>query len=170
MFWTSIRCNLRDPNESDLFNRWYNDQHAPRYIRQPGFRRGWRLERLDHPAQRSNPTQRYLAIYETDTVSAFNAALARDLEASHPWGSGKLVSSIGSVPITAMFSLMVARRPQSANSADSGRSSESISKPKILGPRPPSMNGTTQSTFRKSAVFPASADRGGSSLSRTQGT
>jgi len=85
MFWTFIRCNLRDPNESDLFNRWYNDEHAPRYIRQPGFRRGWRLERLDHPAQRGNPRQRYLAIYETDTVSAFNAALARDLEESHPW-------------------------------------------------------------------------------------
>jgi hypothetical protein len=43
-FWAVIRCNLRDLSTAGEFNRWYNQQHAPRYIRQRGFRRGWRLE------------------------------------------------------------------------------------------------------------------------------
>jgi hypothetical protein len=85
MIWAVIRCNLRDPARADKFNHWYNGQHAPRYIRQPGFRRGWRLEKLDHPAQRGDPGQRYLAIYETESAAAFNAALDRDLVESHPW-------------------------------------------------------------------------------------
>jgi hypothetical protein len=85
MFWAVIRCNLRDPRAADEFNRWYNGQHAPRYIRQPGFCRGWRLEKLDHSAQRGDPGQRYLAVYEIESVADFNAALDRDLAESHPW-------------------------------------------------------------------------------------
>lgn len=85
MFWAIIRCNLRDPATADAFNRWYNLEHAPRYIRQPGFVRGWRLERLDRPEQRGDPGQRYLAVYETKTIAAFNDALERDRAESHPW-------------------------------------------------------------------------------------
>lgn len=85
MFWAVIRCNLRDPSLADAFNRWYNLQHAPRYIAQPGFRRGWRLERLERPGQRGDPGQRYLAVYDIDAVAAFNAALDRDLAEGHPW-------------------------------------------------------------------------------------
>lgn len=85
MFWAVIKCNLRDPSEAKKFNAWYNEQHAPRYVAQPGFRRGWRLERLDREGQRGDPGQRYLAIYEIDAVADFNAALDRDLAESHPW-------------------------------------------------------------------------------------
>jgi|HubBroStandDraft_6_1064221.scaffolds.fasta_scaffold426623_2 hypothetical protein len=85
MYWAVIRCNLRDPGTASEFNRWYNVHHLPRYVRQPGFRRGWRLERLDHPAQRGNPGQRYLAVYEIESVAAFNAALDRDFVDEHPW-------------------------------------------------------------------------------------
>jgi hypothetical protein len=86
MFWTVVRCNLRDPKRADEFNRWYDEQHAPRYIGQPGFRRGWRLEKLDHAAQRGDPGQRYLAICETESVAAFNAAVDRDFATrGHPW-------------------------------------------------------------------------------------
>ncbi|MEQ8349154.1 MAG: DUF4286 family protein [Sneathiellaceae bacterium] len=85
MFWAVIKCNLVDPETADAFNAWYNASHAPRYIRQPAFRRGWRLERLDHAAQRGDPGQRYQAIYEVDAVADFNAALDRDHAESHPW-------------------------------------------------------------------------------------
>lgn len=85
MFWAVIKCNLRDPGAVGEFNAWYNGQHAPRYIVQPGFRRGWRLERFDQAGQRGQPGQRFLAIYEVDSVAAFNAALERDLAESHPW-------------------------------------------------------------------------------------
>ncbi len=85
MFWAVIRCNLRDESAAPDFNRWYNLKHAPRYIAQPGFRRGWRLERLDHSDQRGDPGQRYLAVYEIESIAAFNAALDRDLAESHPW-------------------------------------------------------------------------------------
>lgn len=83
--WAFIRCDLIDPAEAATFNRWYNDEHAPRYVRQPGFRRAWRLERLDLPEQRGTPHQRYLAVYETETVADFNDVLRRDAEDSHPW-------------------------------------------------------------------------------------
>jgi hypothetical protein len=85
MFWAVIRCNLQSGVDEPLFNAWYNREHAPRYIGQAGFTRGWRLRRLDHPAQRGDPGQRYLAIYEVDAVAAFNAALARDFVEGHPW-------------------------------------------------------------------------------------
>jgi hypothetical protein len=85
MFWAVIRCNLRDPGAAAEFNRWYDGRHLPRYVRQPGFRRGWRLEKLDHPAERGDPGQRYLAIYEMESVAAFNAALERDHLHGHPW-------------------------------------------------------------------------------------
>jgi hypothetical protein len=85
MFWAVIKCNLHDLGAAREFNEWYNREHAPRYIAQPGFRRGWRLERFDQPGQRGEPGQRFLAVYEIDTVAAFNAALERDLAESHPW-------------------------------------------------------------------------------------
>jgi hypothetical protein len=85
MFWAIISCNLRDPREAAAFNAWYNGQHAPRYIAQEGFRRGWRLERFDQTGQRGEPRQRFVAVYEIDTIAAFNAALERDLAESHPW-------------------------------------------------------------------------------------
>jgi hypothetical protein len=85
MFWAVIKCNLRDRGTADEFNAWYNGEHAPRYITQPGFRRGWRIERFDQAGQRGEPGQRFVAVYEIDSVAAFNAALQRDLAASHPW-------------------------------------------------------------------------------------
>ena len=54
-------------------------------MRQPGFRHGWRLERLDHPSQHGDPGQRYQAIYEVDAVADFDAALDRGHAESHPW-------------------------------------------------------------------------------------
>lgn len=85
MFWAVVKCNLCDPNAAPEFNDWYNRQHAPRYIAQPGFRRGWRLERFDQAGQRGEPGQRYLAVYEIESIAAFNAVLERDLAKSHPW-------------------------------------------------------------------------------------
>jgi hypothetical protein len=41
--------------------------------------------KLDRAGQRGDPGQRYLAIYETESVAAFNAALDRDFAESHPW-------------------------------------------------------------------------------------
>jgi hypothetical protein len=85
MFWSVIKCNLLDTAAADEFNEWYNNEHAPRYIAQPGFRRGWRLERYDQPGQRGEAGQRFVAVYETESIGAFNAALERDFAQSHPW-------------------------------------------------------------------------------------
>jgi hypothetical protein len=83
MFW------VRDASAVLEFNEWYNGQHAPRYIAQAGFRRGWRLERFDQAGQRGELGQRFVAIYEIDSIAAFNAALERDLAESHPWEKWK---------------------------------------------------------------------------------
>jgi hypothetical protein len=85
MFWAVVKCNLRDPSAVEAFNEWYNTQHAPRYIAQPGFRRGWRLERFDQTGQRGTLGQRFVAGYEVESTAVFNAALERDLTTSHPW-------------------------------------------------------------------------------------
>jgi hypothetical protein len=85
MFWAVIKCNLCDQSAAQEFNESYNRHHAPRYIAHPSFRHGGRLERFDQTGQPGDPGQRYLAIYEIDSVGAFNAALDRDLAASHQW-------------------------------------------------------------------------------------
>jgi hypothetical protein len=48
------------------------------------FSGGWPLKRFDQTGQCGDPGQRYLAIYEFDSVGAFNAALQGTFAASHP--------------------------------------------------------------------------------------
>lgn len=86
MFWAVIKANLKDPCYVDAFHEWYNKHHMPLYVGQPGFRRGWRLQRVDRPGQKGAPQQEFLAIYEVATVQAFNDALKRaETMGEHPW-------------------------------------------------------------------------------------
>lgn len=85
--WSVVKASIsaqgRDREEE--FNAWYNDQHVPEWVAKPGFRRGWRLRELDHPAQERAHVHGYYATYELDSVTAFNDALAQSHGA--PWGS-----------------------------------------------------------------------------------
>jgi hypothetical protein len=85
MFWAVIKCDLLDRSDEAAFNQWYNGEHAPRYIAQPGFTRGWRLSKHDLVTGRDAADQRFQAIYEVANIAAFNAALDRDFRDGHPW-------------------------------------------------------------------------------------
>jgi hypothetical protein len=78
----SISAAGRDREEE--FNAWYDKQHVPEWVAQPGFVRGWRLRALEHPAQAQAHVHGYYAVYELDSVAAFNDALTRSDGA--PWG------------------------------------------------------------------------------------
>lgn len=92
MFWAVIKANLRDPATEERFNDWYNHVHVPEYVSYPGFRRGWRIERLQRRMMgggepRPNMLdQKFMAIYEVDHIESFNNALKRTEERGHhPW-------------------------------------------------------------------------------------
>ena len=161
MFWAVIKCNLRDPGAVGEFNAWYNGQHAPRYIVQPGFRRGWRLERFDQAGQRGQPGQRFLAIYEVDSVAAFNAALERDLAVSHPWEQWE--TRIQDWQRTYYRNLLTygGVQPERGNKGRSGLSSVSISIGLKRRRSRHSTLGTTIGTFPRSAALPVLAAPGG---------
>lgn len=85
--WSVVKASIAPAGRSreEEFNGWYNTQHVPEWVAQPGFIRAWRLRALhDHPAQRQPHQHGYCAVYELHSVAAFNNALA----ASHgaPWG------------------------------------------------------------------------------------
>jgi hypothetical protein len=84
--WSVVKASIspagRDREEE--FNAWYNERHVPEWVAQPGFVRGWRLRALDHPNQTHPHEHGYYAVYELDSVDAFNDALARSHGA--PWG------------------------------------------------------------------------------------
>jgi hypothetical protein len=86
--WSVVKASISAAGRAreEEFNDWYNREHVPEWVAKPGFRRGWRLAALhEHPAQRQAHVHGYYAVYELDSVGAFNDALA----ASHgaPWGS-----------------------------------------------------------------------------------
>jgi hypothetical protein len=91
MYWAVIRCNLLDPGDTNAFNDWYNCEHVPHYVSQKGFRRAWRLQRIERPEQRGKPSQKFLAIYETVSIDAFNQVLGAAAAAKgHPWEGWEL--------------------------------------------------------------------------------
>jgi len=91
MFWAVIKANLRDPAIEGRFNDWYNRVHVPEYVGQPGFRRGWRTERLERRVMGAEPRpgmadQKFMALYEVDSIEAFDSALKRTSDRGlHAW-------------------------------------------------------------------------------------
>lgn len=89
VFWSVVKTNVAPDGaeREDEFNEWWDD-HAAEYVAKEGFSFGWRLRALDHEAAIGQPSHRYLAVYEVDSVAAFNRALAEGTH-SHPgdpWG------------------------------------------------------------------------------------
>jgi hypothetical protein len=84
--WSVVKASISAAgrDREDEFNVWYNERHVPEWVAQPGFRRGWRLRALDHPTQTHPHEHGYYAVYELESVDAFNDALARSDGA--PWG------------------------------------------------------------------------------------
>lgn len=92
MYWAVIKASLRDPAIEPRFNDWYNRVHVPEYVGYPGFRRGWRIERIERrnmSADAPRPDvrdQKFMAIYEVDHIDSFNDALRRTQERGlHAW-------------------------------------------------------------------------------------
>jgi hypothetical protein len=86
VYWTVVKANLSDGRLDAEFNEWYNRVHVPNFVAMPGFTRAWRIRRLMHSAQRGDPGQEFLAIYETETIEAFLAALHKtEAESGHSW-------------------------------------------------------------------------------------
>jgi hypothetical protein len=57
-----------DPAHEDEWDRWYTDSHLAGVLSVPGYARGARFRRLDHPALADfNTGPRYLALYECDS-------------------------------------------------------------------------------------------------------
>ena len=86
--WSVVKASIATAGRAreEEFNDWYNTQHVPEWVAQPGFIRAWRLRAPHgHPAQPKPHEHGYYAVYELDSIAAFNDALA----ASHgaPWGS-----------------------------------------------------------------------------------
>ncbi len=84
--WSVVKASISTAGRAREaeFNAWYNERHVPEWVAQPGFVRGWRLRALDHPTQTHPHEHGYYAVYELDSVTAFNDALARSHGA--PWG------------------------------------------------------------------------------------
>jgi hypothetical protein len=84
--WSVVKASISAAGRSREaeFNDWYNRQHVPEWVAQPGFVRGWRLRALEHPTQTHLHEHGYYAVYELDSATAFNDALARSHGA--PWG------------------------------------------------------------------------------------
>jgi hypothetical protein len=86
VYWTVVKANLSDGRLDAEFNDWYNRVHVPNFVAMPGFTRAWRVRRLMHSEQRGDPGQEFLAIYETETIDAFLAALHKtELKSGHSW-------------------------------------------------------------------------------------
>lgn len=86
--WSVVKASIAPAGRGreEEFNDWYNREHVPEWVAKPGFGRGWRLRALqDHPAQRKPHEHGYYAVYELESVSAFNNALTAAQGA--PWGS-----------------------------------------------------------------------------------
>jgi len=86
VYWTVVKANLSDRRLDGEFNDWYNNVHVPNFLAMAGFTRAWRIRRLMHPEQRGDPGQEFLAIYETETIDVFLAALHKtEVESGHSW-------------------------------------------------------------------------------------
>jgi hypothetical protein len=86
MYWSVVKANLKDMSYEDEFNHWYNSTHVPVYVSRPGFRRAWRLRRIDSEGQRGEKGQTFMAIYEIVSIEFFANALKKALETfDHPW-------------------------------------------------------------------------------------
>jgi hypothetical protein len=86
-FWSVVKANI-SPTGSHReleFNDWYNREHVPEWVSKQGFVRGWRLRALEHSGQEGVHHHSYYAIYELESIAAFNDALAQSQGA--PWGS-----------------------------------------------------------------------------------
>jgi hypothetical protein len=86
-FWSVVKANISPAgrHREAEFNDWYNHEHVPEWVAKPGFVRAWRLRALEHPEQDGVHRHAYYAIYELESIAAFNDALARSGGA--PWGS-----------------------------------------------------------------------------------
>ena len=57
-----------DPAHETDWDRWYTESHLPGVLNVPGYARGGRFRRLDHPALDDfNTGPKYLALYECDS-------------------------------------------------------------------------------------------------------
>jgi hypothetical protein len=85
-FWGVVKANIsaRGRQWEAEFNDWYNREHVPEWASKPGFVRAWRLRALEHDGQEGVHHHAYYAIYELESVAAFNEAIARSEGA--PWG------------------------------------------------------------------------------------
>jgi hypothetical protein len=86
-FWSVVKANIAPAgrHREGEFNDWYDREHVPEWVSRPGFIRGWRLRALEHPRQEGVHHHAYYAIYELESIAAFNDALAQSHGA--PWGS-----------------------------------------------------------------------------------
>jgi hypothetical protein len=83
-FWAVVKANITDAGRSREaeFSDWWSQEHVPEYVARDGFFSGRRLHLVGAPEAGSPETHEYLAIYEVETVAAFNDALAD----GPPWG------------------------------------------------------------------------------------
>jgi hypothetical protein len=85
-FWAVVRISLVDTERDTAeFNRWYDDIHVPEFVDQPGIDHGWRNEKIEHEHQLGEVDEQYAAIYQLDSVAAFQAALDASPTAGHSW-------------------------------------------------------------------------------------
>jgi hypothetical protein len=80
-YWATIRVNYIGDRE-DEFNRWYDEQHMPEVVSNPGFHRAWRLRHEPSKSELGQEPFRYWAVYEIDDPQNLVEAL-RD---KRPWG------------------------------------------------------------------------------------
>ena len=78
-----------DPAHEDEWDRWYTDSHLAGVLNVPGYARGARFRRLDHPALADfNTGPKYLALYECDSEEILPTLVPGDR--IHPEASAEL--------------------------------------------------------------------------------
>jgi hypothetical protein len=85
LFWSVVKANVTEAGREheEPLNEWWSYEHVPEFVARPGFRRAWRLRTIDHASQRGDPGQKYLAVYEVESIQAFSDSLAAS---QPPWG------------------------------------------------------------------------------------
>jgi hypothetical protein len=79
-----VKANITEEGRAfeSAFSEWWSEEHVPEYTAMHGFHSGRRLRAWVDEGQQEAPEHKYLAVYDVQSLKAFNDALA----AGPPWG------------------------------------------------------------------------------------
>jgi hypothetical protein len=71
-YWFMVRLDFTEPSKEAEFGAWY-ERHLQELAALPGFIRAYRLQVEPTPNARGEPGQTYVAMYELESMDAWNS-------------------------------------------------------------------------------------------------